>query len=90
MKKKEAKKLIWKLTEGVGKLDNKDLWFIYYRVKDFRVKEPLWDWEVVLEYQGILLFRIQIDQLEDVMIIDGKLRKYPFSINFETKEIVIW
>lgn len=92
MNKKTAKKLVWQLTKGIGAIDDK-LWLVYYRVspEDFKIfKEKNWRWEVVLEYKGKLLFRIQIKQLEAAMVIDGKLIKFPYSINFETKEVKIW
>lgn len=89
MKKKEAKKLVWQLTCGPSRLDE-ELWIIYYKVEDFKMKERNWNWQVVLEYGGKLLFKAQMAQIEMAMVINGKLRKFPYSINFETKEIVIW
>lgn len=96
MKKRQAKQLVWQLTKGVGALDE-ELWFVYYRVppEDFKLNERLWRWEVVLEFKGKVFFKAQLEQIENSMIIEDKTRrkklhKLPYSINFETREIVIW
>jgi len=98
MNKKQAKQLVWQLTEGIGHLDE-ELWYVYYRVptEDFKLlKERNWRWEVVLEYRGKILFRAQLEVIGSLMIVRDlktkkmKLHKFSYSINFETKEIVIW
>lgn len=93
MKKRTTKKLLWQLTKGIGKLDE-ELWDIYYKPDldgdNKFLKEKNWVWVIVLEYKGKILFRAQLDKLNNAMIVDGKLEKFPYSINFETKEIKIW
>lgn len=99
MRKRQAKQLVWQLTKGGGSINmDKELWTIYYRVpqEDFILKERNWRWEVVLKYHGKILFKAQIDNIQKCMLCEDtktkkmKFHKFPFSISFETKEVVIW
>ena len=81
------KRLAKKLTRIFRKDLDKELWWAYYipDKEDCRLlKERIWRWQVVIEYKGILLFKPDIKELLGIVEDRG------LSINFETKEIMVW
>lgn len=83
MNKKEAKKYWRVFTRHL----DEELWFIYYRVEEeeFRMKERFWVWQVVLEYQGVYLFKPDLEKILRMLT-----KNLSYRIDFQSKQIVIW